>query len=54
VQIHLDIWVEDLAAGVAWATACGAREARSQPEDRDLTRLRTMLDPAGHPFCLWT
>ena len=54
MQLHLDIWVEDLAAGVEWATACGAREARAQPEDRDLSRLRVMLDPAGHPFCLWT
>ncbi|WP_425554049.1 VOC family protein [Kribbella karoonensis] len=32
----------------------GAREARQQPTDRDPHRLRIMLDPAGHPFCLWT
>ena len=54
MQIHLDIWVEDVAAGVAWATACGATEAEHQPEDRDHDRLRIMLDPAGHPFCLWS
>jgi hypothetical protein len=24
-----------------------------QPADRDRTRLRIMLDPAGHPFCLF-
>ena len=45
MQIHLDIWVEDVAAGVAWATACGATEAEHQPEDRDHDRLRIMLDP---------
>ena len=54
MQLHLDIWVEDVARGVAWAVACGAREAHPQPEGRDLTRLRVMLDPAGHPFCLWS
>ena len=54
MQMHLDIWVEDLAAGVAWAIACGATEADHQPPNRDLARLRIMLDPAGHPFCLWS
>jgi Glyoxalase-like domain len=54
MQIHLDIWVEDLERGVAWAITCGAVEASHQPEDRDRTLLRIMLDPAGHPFCLWT
>jgi len=53
MQIHLDIWVEDLDAGVAWARRCGALESDEQPEGRDLSRLRVMLDPAGHPFCLW-
>ncbi len=54
MQMHLDIWVEDLERGVAWAVACGAAEAEEQPAGRDLTRLRVMLDPAGHPFCLWS
>jgi catechol 2,3-dioxygenase-like lactoylglutathione lyase family enzyme len=54
MQIHLDIWVADVAAGVAWAEACGATEASPQPADRDPARLRIMLDPAGHPFCLWS
>ena len=54
MQLHLDIWVEDLPDGVAWAIACGATEADEQPADRDLSRLRVMLDPAGHPFCLWS
>jgi catechol 2,3-dioxygenase-like lactoylglutathione lyase family enzyme len=54
MQIHLDVWVEDVATGVAWAVECGATEADSQPADRDHDRLRIMLDPAGHPFCLWS
>ncbi len=54
MQMHLDIWVEDLERGVAWAIACGAVEAEHQPEDRDRALLRILLDPAGHPFCLWT
>ena len=54
MQWHLDWWVEDLEAGVTWAIDCGAVEASPQPTNRDLSRLRIMLDPAGHPFCLWT
>ena len=54
MQMHLDIWVEDVATGVAWAVACGAEQAEHQPSGRDQSRLRVMLDPAGHPFCLWS
>jgi len=54
MQMHLDVWVDDVAAGVAWAIECGAVEAPVQPRGRDRTRLRVMLDPAGHPFCLWS
>ena len=54
MQLHLDVWVEDVAAGVAWAIECGAREAEHQPPNRDPSRLRILLDPAGHPFCLWS
>jgi hypothetical protein len=54
MQWHLDWQVQDLEAGVAWAIECGAVEASPQPHDRDLTRLRIMLDPSGHPFCVWS
>ena len=54
MQIHLDIQVDEVAEAVAWAIDCGAIEAASQPEGRDRTSLRVMLDPAGHPFCLWS
>ncbi|BCB91676.1 glyoxalase [Phytohabitans suffuscus] len=47
---HLDIRVDDLAEGCAHAAACGARLAGFQPQPD----VRVHLDPAGHPFCLWT
>jgi catechol 2,3-dioxygenase-like lactoylglutathione lyase family enzyme len=47
---HLDIGVDDLEAGVAWAIAGGATLAEFQPQEH----VRVMLDPAGHPFCLFT
>jgi hypothetical protein len=40
-------------AAVARAVELGATEASPQPADRDPRRLRVMIDPAGHPFCLW-
>ena len=48
-MLHLDIKVEDLDAAVEHALACGARLAEHQPQER----VRVMLDPAGHPFCLF-
>ena len=49
MMIHLDIAVDDLEAGVAWAVACGATVAAHQPQ----AGVSVMLDPAGHPFCLF-
>jgi catechol 2,3-dioxygenase-like lactoylglutathione lyase family enzyme len=48
-MIHLDIRVDDLEAAVEHAVAAGARLADIQPQDR----VRVLLDPAGHPFCLF-
>lgn len=48
-MVHLDIKVNDLDAAVAYALAAGARLAKHQPQ-RDV---RVLLDPAGHPFCLF-
>lgn len=45
---HLDIGVDDLDAAAAWAIDAGARFAEHQPQER----VRVMLDPEGHPFCL--
>jgi catechol-2,3-dioxygenase len=49
MMIHLDFEVEDLDEAVAHAQAVGARLASYQPQEL----VRVMLDPAGHPFCLW-
>jgi catechol 2,3-dioxygenase-like lactoylglutathione lyase family enzyme len=46
---HLDIAVSDLAEAEDWAVSVGARRARFQPQQD----VRVMLDPAGHPFCLF-
>jgi predicted enzyme related to lactoylglutathione lyase len=48
-MLHLDIQVDDLDAAVAHATAAGGRVADSQPQEN----VRVLLDPAGHPFCLF-
>ncbi len=53
-MMHFEIEVNDVAGAVARAVSLGAREAPSQPQDRDLGTLRVLLDPAGHPFCLWS
>ena len=49
MMAHLDIAVEDLEVGVAWALEAGARLADFQPQEH----VRVMLDPVGHPFCLF-
>lgn len=49
MMMHLDIGVESLDVGVAWALEVGATLAAHQPQ-KDV---RVMVDPAGHPFCLF-
>ncbi len=49
MMLHIDIAVDDLAAAVADAVELGARVADFQPQDD----VRVLLDPAGHPFCLY-
>ena len=49
MMIHLDIGVTDLESGVRWAVQQGARLADHQPQDE----VRVMIDPDGHPFCLF-
>ncbi len=50
---HFEIAVDDLDTAVAAAMAAGAQTAPHQPPDRDPAELQVMLDPAGHPFCLY-
>lgn len=49
MQLHLDIAVDDLAAAVEHAVSVGAVLAQFQPQDD----VRVLLDPDGHPFCLF-
>ncbi len=49
MQAHLDVEVDDLPAAVEFAQSLGATVAGFQPQDH----VRVMLDPAGHPFCLY-
>jgi predicted enzyme related to lactoylglutathione lyase len=53
-MMHFEVRVNDVEAAVTRALSFGACEALQQPADRDAGRLRVMLDPAGHPFCLWS
>ena len=48
-QIHFDFLVADLKAAVARAEELGARKADTQFGGSQFV---TMLDLAGHPFCL--
>lgn len=50
MMLHLDFEVTDLAAETARAVALGATLAQEQPQEN----VRVLLDPAGHPFCLYT
>jgi catechol 2,3-dioxygenase-like lactoylglutathione lyase family enzyme len=49
MQLHLDLEVLDLDGAVEDALTRGARLAEFQPQDD----VRVMLDPVGHPFCLY-
>jgi len=52
-MMHFEVQVDDLEAAVARAIELGGREAPWQPPNRNRERLRIMLDPAGHPLCLF-
>jgi Glyoxalase-like domain len=49
MMMHIDIAVDDLATAVADAIEQGATLADFQPQES----VRVLLDPAGHPFCLY-
>lgn len=49
MMMHIDVAVDDLDAAVAHAIELGASLADVQPQGT----VRVMLDPAGHPFCLY-
>lgn len=49
MQMHLDIEVSDLEAAVEAAVRLGGTVAEHQPQED----VRVIIDPAGHPFCLY-
>lgn len=49
MELHLDFEVDDLEQAVAHAVSAGAEVAGFQPQQN----VRVLLDPAGHPFCLY-
>jgi hypothetical protein len=49
MMMHLDLEVSDLALSVEHAIELGAVLSDFQPQDD----VRVMLDPDGHPFCLY-
>jgi predicted enzyme related to lactoylglutathione lyase len=50
MMLHLDFEVTDLEGETARAVALGADLPEHQPQEN----VRVLLDPAGHPFCLYT
>ena len=49
MQLHLDLEVTDLDGATQDAVALGATLPGHQPQET----VRVLLDPAGHPFCLY-
>jgi len=49
MMMHIDVAVDDLEQAVAAARELGATLADFQPQDN----CTVLLDPAGHPFCLY-
>jgi hypothetical protein len=49
MMLHLDFEVSDLEQAVAHAIELGGELADFQPHDD----VRVILDPDGHPFCLY-
>ena len=49
MMLHLDLEVDDNEEAVALDVGVGAEVAAFQPQED----VRVLLDPAGHPFCLY-
>ena len=48
-SMHLDLQVDDLDEAVTHALSLGAELASYQPQET----VRVLLDPVGHPFCVY-
>ncbi|WP_022881233.1 VOC family protein [Gryllotalpicola ginsengisoli] len=51
-QLHLDLYVDDIAAADAHARQVGAELLKAEYELDAQEGFRVYADPAGHPFCL--
>ena len=51
-QLHLDLWVDDLAAANEHALQVGARLLQAAEDPTADEQFVVYADPAGHPFCL--
>ncbi|MFT7765893.1 VOC family protein [Clavibacter tessellarius] len=52
MQMHLDLYVDDLDAGRERVLALGGRLIQPAPDPTAPDRFDVYADPAGHPFCL--
>ncbi|MDP9695024.1 UNVERIFIED_ORG: putative enzyme related to lactoylglutathione lyase [Arthrobacter globiformis] len=51
-QIHLDLYVEDVASAHDEALSLGARLLQPAEDITSAEGFQVYADPAGHPFCL--
>ena len=51
-QIHLDLYVEDVASAHDEALSLGARLLKPAEDINSAAGFQVYADPAGHPFCL--
>lgn len=51
-QVHLDLWIDDLADARATAPEAGATLLQPASRDAASEGFEVWADPAGHPFCL--
>jgi catechol 2,3-dioxygenase-like lactoylglutathione lyase family enzyme len=51
-QIHLDLYVEDLAEAHAQVTGLGATLLKPADDPDAAEGFQVYADPSGHPFCL--
>lgn len=49
-MLHLDFYIDNLEEAVEYAISLGAKQA----DEQYFRTSRTIIDPAGHPFCLDT
>jgi catechol 2,3-dioxygenase-like lactoylglutathione lyase family enzyme len=51
-QIHLDLWVDDIASAHEEVMSLGARLLKEAGPSDGPDNFQVYADPAGHPFCL--